>query len=419
MSQSVPLKEATKRLLSVDAFRALTMLCMIFINDLSGVKGIPKWMDHAKMAEDGMGFADTIFPAFLFIVGLSVPLAIGRKLRKGESFGSIAFSILSRSFALIVMGFFHVNMENYNSASILREPVWEICITTSFFLIWLDYPATLSNLKKYSLIGLGWLILLLMAFLYTGGKPDAPEGLNPSWWGILGIIGWSYLVCASIFLLVKGNFKALLITLIVLVLINIFAHEAIWHLYWSIIHYTPPVTPLGPHRRLPHLNLWVIHDASSASLVMAGIVISLWYAKLRANNNKQAMWLLLAGAGVCAIGLGLLIRPYTEGISKIRSTPSWIFICAGISILVFELMIYLVDYKDKKNWFKIIWPAGTSTLTCYLLPYFQVAIMTLVYFRYPHFLAYGWGGFFRSWAVAFIIVMIGGLLEKYRLRLKI
>src|ERR1700756_4423926 len=118
MATSVPARETpvsvqstSKRLLSIDAFRALNMLCMIFINDLSGVKGMPFWMDHAKRMEDRMGFADTIFPAFLFIVGLSIPLAIDRKRQKGASAGSISLSILSRSFALLVMGFFHVNME--------------------------------------------------------------------------------------------------------------------------------------------------------------------------------------------------------------------------------------------------------------------------------------------------------------------
>ncbi|HTE02177.1 MAG TPA: DUF5009 domain-containing protein [Mucilaginibacter sp.] len=413
MSQ-LNLKDASKRLLSVDAFRALTMLLMIFINDLSGVKGIPEWMDHAKRLDDKMGFADTIFPAFLFIVGLSIPLAIGRKLQKGESFGSIAFSIISRSFALIVMGFFHVNMENYNSAAILPEAVWEILITIAFFLIWLDYSDTISNLKKYSLIGTGWLILLLMAFLFVGGRHGEPEGLNPSWWGILGIIGWSYLVCAFIFLLTKGKFQAILIAFIVLLLINIVAHETIWHLYLSITN-TPLLDSRGNVR---HMNLWVIHDGSSATLVMAGIFISLWYGRLLAQKN-MAMWGLLAATGSAAIAAGLLIRPYTEGISKIRSTPSWVLICIGISILVFELMIYLVDFKGKKNWFKIIWPAGTSTLTCYLIPYLIVGIFSLIHFRYPHLLNYGIGGFLRSVAIAFIVVMIGGLLEKRRLRLKI
>jgi len=124
MTQPSLAKEATKRLLSVDAFRALNMLCMIFINDLSGVKGIPYWMDHAKRMEDRMGFADTIFPAFLFIVGLSIPLAIDRKMQKGESFGAISSSILSRSLALLVMGFFHVNLESYSNAALLPDYVW-------------------------------------------------------------------------------------------------------------------------------------------------------------------------------------------------------------------------------------------------------------------------------------------------------
>src|ERR1700744_728898 len=136
MTQPSVVKEASKRLLSIDAFRALNMLCMIFINDLSGVGGMPFWMDHAKRMEDRMGFADTIFPAFLFIVGLSIPLAINRQREKGVSEGSIAFHILSRSFALLVMGFFHVNMESYSSAAVLPQAVWELSITVAFFLIW-------------------------------------------------------------------------------------------------------------------------------------------------------------------------------------------------------------------------------------------------------------------------------------------
>lgn len=396
MTETTTLKDASKRLLSVDAFRALTMLLMIFINDLSGVKGMPEWMDHAKRFEDRMGFADTIFPSFLFIVGLSIPLAVGRKLQKGESFNSIAFSILSRSFALIVMGFFHVNLENYSSASILPEAIWEILITLSFFLIWLDYPQTFSKVTKYFLIGLGWLVLLLMAFLFTGGDPKAPHGLEPSWWGILGIIGWAYLVCASIYLLAKGKLPIMMIILLLFIGIN-----------------------MDEHGTSLHMHLWVIHDASSVSLVMGGIVISLWYAQMLRKGFNVKLWLSLFLAGCASIVAGILTRPYTAGISKIRSTPSWVFICAGISILVFELMIYLVDFKGKKNWFKLIWPAGTATLTCYLIPYLQVGFLKLFHINYPSVINAGIGGFLRSWATAFIIVIIGGFLERRRLKLKI
>jgi heparan-alpha-glucosaminide N-acetyltransferase len=396
MTQPSVLKDAPKRLLSVDAFRALTMLLMIFINDLSGVKGMPDWMDHAKGYEDSMGFADTIFPAFLFIVGLSIPLSIGRKMQKGESFNAIAFSILSRSFALIVMGFFHVNLEDYSSASILPESVWEILITLSFFLIWLDYSPTISNVKKYFLIGGGWLILLLMAFLFNGGNAKAPEGMHPSWWGILGIIGWGYLVSAFVYLITKGKLQAMIIALVIFAAINIVEHIV----------------------RL-HVHLWVVRDASSEFLIIAGTVVSLWYARMVQKGHNASLWLWMFAAGCLSIICGLLIRPYTAGISKIRSTPAWILICIGISILVFELMIYLVDFKGKKNWFKLIWPAGTATLTCYLIPYLQVGFLKLFHIHYPSIINAGIGGFLRSWATAFIVVMIGGFLERKKLKLKI
>ena len=79
------LKPISKRLLSIDVLRAITMLLMIFVNDVSGVKNIPEWIDHVKADADGLGFADTIFPAFLFIVGFSLPLAIKNRIKKGDS----------------------------------------------------------------------------------------------------------------------------------------------------------------------------------------------------------------------------------------------------------------------------------------------------------------------------------------------
>lgn len=393
MPESLVFKEAPKRLHSIDAIRTLTMLLMIFVNDLAGVKGIPEWIDHAKRTEDAMGFADTIFPTFLFIVGLSIPLALDRKMQKGASSQSILFAIVSRSFALIVMGFFHVNLENYGKASILPEAVWEILITLAFFLIWLDYPATMHNVKKYFLVGGGWLILLLMAFLYVGSDGNS---MQPHWWGILGLIGWGYLVCALIYFFAKGNMTAMIIAFLVFAAINILDHGD-----WLRLH------------------LWIIKDGSTEFSVMAGVVVSLWYARMVKKGFNTALWLWMFAAGCAAIAVGFLVRPYTDGISKIRATPAWILICIGVSVLALELMIYLVDYKGKKNWFKLIWPAGTATLTCYLIPYLQIGFYRLFHFRYPDVLNYGWGGFLRSWAVAFIVVIIGGFLEKWKLKLKV
>ena len=64
------------RLASIDIFRGLTMTVMIFVNELSGVKGLPWWNYHMKANVDAMTYVDMVFPFFLFIVGLSMPLAI-------------------------------------------------------------------------------------------------------------------------------------------------------------------------------------------------------------------------------------------------------------------------------------------------------------------------------------------------------
>src|SRR4051812_5635596 len=126
------------RLASIDVFRALTMFLMIFVNDLWTLKDIPAWLEHTAAAEDGMGLADTVFPAFLFIVGLSIPFAIGGRLSKGVPQSKIVNHILTRSVALLVMGLLHVNLENYNAgAALLPKAVWEILLTIGFFLTWL------------------------------------------------------------------------------------------------------------------------------------------------------------------------------------------------------------------------------------------------------------------------------------------
>jgi heparan-alpha-glucosaminide N-acetyltransferase len=390
------MKQLPKRLLSIDVLRALTMLLMIFVNDASSVSGIPKWLDHAKETEDALGFADTIFPAFLFIAGLSIPLAIKSRIGKGDTTWQVLFYIFSRSAALLIMGFYHVNLEDYSPAAILPRAVWEILITISFFLVWLDYPATMAKAKKYTFMGIGIALLIVLAILYRGGDMVHPHWMRSSWWGILGIIGWAYLICALIYYLTKGNLNLLITAWILLAAINISAHTF-----------------------LDHDLLPIVGDVSAQLLTMGGVVTIGLYAHLVKIEKTKRLWLLFAVLGVGLIAAGLIIRPYTEGISKIRSTPAWVFISSGITILMFELFIYLVDVKGKANWFKLIRPAGTSTLTCYLIPYLQVAFIELLNIAYPSIFNSGIIGLMRSMATAILIILLVGLMEKRHLRLKI
>lgn len=391
------MQQLSKRLLSIDVLRAVTMLLMIFVNDVSDVKNIPEWIDHAKASQDALGFADTIFPAFLFIVGLSLPFAINARIKKGDSAKGIVFYILSRSLALLVMGFYQVNLEEYNSSfSILPKAVWAILVTIAFFMIWLDYPETFAKTKKHIIQISGVLILIIMAVLYKGGEGDNVIAMHPSWWGILGIIGWSYLVCALIFYFSKGKGLVLALCLLTFIAFNISIHFA--------------------HVKL---QLPVVGDGSSVALVLGGVLVSQLFAYLVKAGKSSALWLWLNTIGISTLLIGLFIRPYTEGISKIHSTPSWIVICIGITTLAFEFFIYLIDVKGKKDWFAFIAPAGTSTLTCYLMPYFQVYLLKLFHVKYPVVFYNGIPGILRSVFISLLLIWLVGLMEKRHLRLKI
>jgi len=139
----------SRRLASIDAFRAITILLMIFVNDLILDTNVPNWLEHAREGEDRLGFADTIFPAFLFIVGLSIPLAIKPLSNQVAATGSgtrrdagrTVMHILRRSLALLIMGFFLVNYEEYTTGPApVSQFAWLLIVTIAFFFIWLVYP---------------------------------------------------------------------------------------------------------------------------------------------------------------------------------------------------------------------------------------------------------------------------------------
>src|SRR5256885_1596306 len=89
-------RQGTNRVMSVDALRGFVMFMMIFVNDLAGAPTtiVPAWMRHFH-GKSGMTFVDLVFPAFLFIVGMSIPLALGRRLRS-EALWKTALHIVGR-----------------------------------------------------------------------------------------------------------------------------------------------------------------------------------------------------------------------------------------------------------------------------------------------------------------------------------
>src|SRR5690606_31413803 len=190
---------AARRKLSIDVFRVMTIFTMVFVNELAGISNIPQWMKHYPAHVDELIFVDLVFPSFLFIVGMSIPFATQARFSKGDSTQEVFKHVGLRSLALILIGVFMVNAESgyLEEAMVIPISLWTLLMFACVLLIWSHYPKSLSPVLVNGGKILGVVGLLVLWGLYRG--PDN-AGMTPQWWGILGLIGWAYLIASVIYI---------------------------------------------------------------------------------------------------------------------------------------------------------------------------------------------------------------------------
>ncbi|OJV15002.1 MAG: DUF5009 domain-containing protein [Dyadobacter sp. 50-39] len=392
------------RLDSIDVFRAVTMFLMIFVNDLWSLEDVPGWLKHSQAAQDAMGLSDVVFPGFLFIVGLSIPFAIANRQKKGDSNPLIVRHIAERTFALLLMGIFIVNYENIaGDAMVISKYVWEIGMVVAFFLIWNVYPSNPDRKGLYTgLKILGYLLLAALAAIYKGGDVENPSWMETHWYGILGLIGWSYLLGALTYVLTRDRLAWAIAGWLFFVLFN-------------LADFAGALDFLDPVRKY----VWIVGSGSMPAFVMAGVVASVIYRNSVSRDSVGSTYLImLLVLGLICLAYGFGTRPFW-GISKIRATPAWVGICSGISFICFAFLFWLVDLKKIKTWANVIRPAGTATLTCYLIPYIWYAVITLAGISLPMYLRTGLVGLAKSACFSLLVIMLTGAINRLGIKLKI
>ena len=386
-----------KRIQTIDYLRAITMLLMIFVNDFWTLKNIPDWLKHAPADFDGMGFSDVIFPLFLFIVGLSIPYAIEARINKGENSYNIFLHILKRSISLIVMGVLMVNYENANNEiMIISKYSWGLIMAFGIVLLWVNFSGLkISDFTKKLIRALGVILIIFLCLIYKGNHGTEITWMKFSWWGILGIIGWSYLLISSIYLVGKKNIKIIFIAFLLLLFLNIQEGE-----YYNLI---------------PEFK--IIVSSSNHILVSGGLLFSLLYFKNVYKLEKIKLFKIAFIISITLLVFGLFLRNDFP-ISKIYSTPSWSTICLSISIISCLSLDYILKFNDSLlKYIGFLKPAGTSTLMCYLIPYFVYPIITLLGFKWPELISNGGIGLLKSMIFSVSIIAFCGILEKRKLRL--
>lgn len=385
-----------KRVAAVDIFRAITMTLMLFVNDFAGIPDLPYWLHHAKMTEDMMGFSDVVFPAFVFCMGMSVVLAIDARYSKGDSSLSVIGHVFRRTLALIVMGLFTLNC---SGVGVLTYNAFVLLMVLGFFLVWGVYPrcegwrrAMICTLKVAGLLLLAGLVL----YKDIEGQP-----FRTGWWGILGQIGFTYAFCSVLYLFARGSYNVCLAIWAVLIVLMMGGQS--------------DIIPYDYATRVVWLT-FLPGDMTLHALGFSGVMTILTIRRFgRVPRHVPAIF---AAAGVVMLVAALLCHPHWI-ISKILATPTWGFFCLAMFFPMAGFLYWLCDVRGKAGIFDILRPAGTATLTCYIVPYVWYAVMGVFHLSYPAIFNHGYTGLIRSAVFAIVVVMLTGLLSRLHVKLKL
>ena len=402
-TDSLSKADFTQRNVIIDILRALTMLMMVFVNDFWSVKGVPQWMLHAKADVDSLGMSDVVFPVFLFVVGLSIPFAIERRYSKGFSERSTIGHILSRTFALLTMGVFIVNTESGISPEVgMPGYVFKTLMVIAFFMVWNIYPKTEKPIRYLytALKILGVLLLVYLSFIFR----DAKGGFfQARWWGILGLIGWTYLTCALIYFFVRDRVFWIFMAWLGFIMLCMVKNSG-----WI---------PGKANFINDLLGLLQIGNGAHHALTMGGVLFSLVVTKYASVRLRQKIIFILSTVAVLLIAAKISNEFWI--ISKNKATLPWVLYSTAIAIGIYGLLGGAVK-AGIQNWFNIIKPAGTATLTCYIVPYILYSIFWgFVNWSLPVWMKTGAIGLVKCACFAFLCVCVTWILGRIKIQLKI
>jgi heparan-alpha-glucosaminide N-acetyltransferase len=434
IADSTPTPSPIERVASVDALRGLVILLMIFVNDVAEVQRAPSWLKHVGVDADAMTLPDVVFPAFLFIAGMSIPLSLQRALASGQTRARLLLKVLARTFALLVMGVMMVNGESHNP---WYRGSWGLLAYLALILTFLSPPrgSSIRGRTWLAIRSIGIVALIVLALAYRTAKgqhlvlgplltPGDTVWLRHSWWGILGLIGWAYLTASLIYLAFGRRREWLIGATALLALLYVAQQKGLF----SRVDSRQWLTWAAPWiHQVERVFQWVGSQVSIgeslgslASISMAGCCLGSVIAPgsdLR-THGERLRW--TAGFGLWLGAAALLFDPLF-GLNKIRATPAWCFTCAFLATGTWVLLYWLMDVRKYRAWSVIVRPAGVNPLLAYILHpmLFLIAGLAGIQLRFykslelPVFV-----NILGCLAMAFFVVGLTGLTTRLGYRMK-
>jgi predicted acyltransferase len=298
-----------ERLLSLDVFRGMTIAGMILVNNPGDWGNIYSPLEHAEW--NGITPTDFIFPFFLFIVGVAISLALGKKVEEGVN-RDIYIKIFRRFFVIFGLGLF-IAAVPYFEFSTLRIPGVLQRIAVCYLIVSLLFLHT--SWKKQAIIG------IVLLFVY---------------WFLITMIPVSGCEITTM------NDKACNLTAYIDRLILSVNH--IWDL-------GKVYDPEG-----------ILSTIPAITTTISGVLMGTWL-KTKRSDLEKVSGIFFFGVSLFAVGwFWNLFFPF----NKALWTSSYVVFTAGLALCFLGFCYWLIDINGYKKWAKPFVIFGMNALALYV-----------------------------------------------------
>jgi predicted acyltransferase len=339
MSESAALQvstPATGRLMSLDVFRGVTIASMILVNN-PGSSDIYPPLEHAKW--HGWTFTDTVFPFFLWIVGVAIPLSVSCRLEQGQSRRQLFLHALRRAAIIFGLGLFLASFAFFIDGSMgrlgfsdwLHNYLTTVRIPGVLQRIAICYLIAMAIFLRTEVRGLvGWTVGLLAVYWLVMAFAPFPVNVHGETRWISGVLE-------------KGdNFSAYMDSLV-------FNGPIIGTHVWKG---TKTWDPEGTVSTLPAIATCVF-----------GILAGQLLRSQRTAAEKTA-WLTVGGALLMWLGS---IMDFWLPINKALWTSSYSVFMAGLAMICLGVYYWFIDVQGWRRFVKPFAIYGMNAITVFVL----------------------------------------------------